>query len=138
MSERRWRIYRATYGHVLGLLVDMSARWPERLDVPRPCVLPGGVEVVDLRENPRTRTFDFVVAHPSFDVVPDGQEIPYHGGHMEWGNVVVPLQRMEAGAIRLKAAEAERDLWRKRALDNAARLATERARVAELEAKPRA
>ena len=79
-SERR-RILRVPYRHVLRSLLFGQAGLPDVIVVIRGHGLPEDVEVLSVHENHWARTFDFVLAHPSFDPVPE----------MELAPVVPPL-----------------------------------------------
>ena len=79
-SNRR-KVLRVPYRHVLHSLLFGRDGLPEMVEVIRGHGLPEDVAVLSVRENYEHRTFDFLLVHPSFPEVADG----------DWSPVVPPL-----------------------------------------------
>lgn len=83
MKDRRVAYIRVTNDCMLELMRGMSGANSIYLtDLPS---LPDGVRVVSVHEDFVCRGFRFVLQHESFDIVPEGQEMPEFpggGGHV--------------------------------------------------------
>lgn len=85
LADRRLRVVRLPYHDVLDWFAFAIAGRPARVAVPHLAAgLPRDVRVIAAREDFACRTIDFMVSHPSFDPVPEGHEVPRHGGPLEW------------------------------------------------------
>lgn len=78
VQGRRVRALRVPYRTVLHALVFSKASLPDVVEVFRVPGLPEDVEVLSVHEDYMHRTFTFILTHPSFDPVPDGQMAPLH------------------------------------------------------------
>lgn len=74
--DRRVRLYHIGERNVFDLITGMAAGMPEFVNVPR-FDLPTGAKIVGSPYHDfYSRSFVFVVQHPSFDPVPEGYVIP--------------------------------------------------------------
>lgn len=56
-------------------LVNVGSHWPKYLGVPK-LQVPTGTRVVSVTHDERYRSFVFVLSHPSWPEVPEGELIP--------------------------------------------------------------
>ncbi len=74
--DRRVRLYHIGQENVFDLITRMGRELPEYVSVPR-FDLPAGARIVGSPYHDFfSRSFVFVVSHPSFDPVPEGHVIP--------------------------------------------------------------
>ena len=75
-SDRRMKRLLVGEHQLLALLVGLGDRMPLAVRVARWPDLPTGCRLVGVHHDIYSRTFFFVLEHPSFEVVPDGELIP--------------------------------------------------------------
>lgn len=73
--DRRVVIVRIAASTVLDWFTFAAEGYPKFLDLPR-INLPPGSRVLSVRDDWPTRTFQFLVYHPSFETVPEGMVPP--------------------------------------------------------------
>lgn len=80
VMDRQWKIAGVDW-RILIDFFNMRHAW-EFLALPNTPEIPEGSIVVSVRENWDRRTLDFLIEHPSFDPVPDGEMVPRIDGLM--------------------------------------------------------
>jgi hypothetical protein len=75
-SERRVKVASVRQHDVLDWFVYSLSGWPEHLVLPMLVGIPADAKVECVVNNPLARTFDFLISHPSFDEVPEGDVPP--------------------------------------------------------------
>lgn len=82
-TDRRVRIYTISANTVLDWFTAAFRGWAGQRFISLPVMegVPPGVRVLSVVSNPLHRTFDLLLAHPSFDPVPEGFPTPViHNG----------------------------------------------------------
>lgn len=75
-AHRRCKVFYLQQGELRGLLRAHSGL-PEAIKVPEPCEsVPPDAKVISTFACPERASIGVVVAHPSYDVVPNGEMIP--------------------------------------------------------------
>lgn len=88
-QERRLKLVVVNRHDVLDWFTFAVKGWPETVAVPILTGLPADVQVIDVRDNYHTRQIEFMVSHPSFDPVPEGQVPPRLPDPLQQGKMVV-------------------------------------------------
>jgi hypothetical protein len=81
--EGRVRIMRLQDREVLRLFEDWRADLPHAIAYPVFSKLPQGYRILAVQNAYEFRSFDFLVVHPDFDAVPEGQMYPVHRALIE-------------------------------------------------------
>lgn len=93
--DRRLMLVRVGVYEILDWFTFAAKGWPQHLVLPTISGLPPDLRIVTVRENYLTRQFEFLVAHPSFAVVPEGECPPVYAD-MKAQRMVVDLSKREA------------------------------------------
>jgi hypothetical protein len=90
--HRRVKIVVIPARDVLDWFLFALTGWPRCVSLPKLDGLPAGVKVLSVRENWAARTFEFLVAHHTFEVVPDGMMPPEFPEPLKRESVTVELR----------------------------------------------
>jgi hypothetical protein len=89
--ERRVAVVRIPASHVLDWFTFAVQGYPSHVGLLKLGGLPSGVRVLSVQADWRCRTFDFLIAHESFDPVPEGQVPPdVEALRQQWEMVRIP------------------------------------------------
>lgn len=98
--ERRVRVVRIGARDVLDwFALAVAKESPDHVVLPFVELLPEGVKVLAVQHDFATRTFEFLVAHWSFDPVPDGGLTPLHTDPLRQGARVVRVMRERSADV---------------------------------------
>lgn len=78
MSQREARYKLVAINHYW--VLDVLRSWSDPaqyLRLPRIAGIPDGAEIEDVHDDWRSKQFILRLWHPSFDIVPDGEQIPF-------------------------------------------------------------
>lgn len=94
-DDRRVRVFRIRQHDVFDWLQMAVGHLPDCLALPEAIGVPAGAKVCTVRENFERGTFDFLLWHPSFDPVPEGEIAPDGGPDLLTRWRTVRLERGE-------------------------------------------
>ena len=90
-EERRVKLVSLRHGDVLDWFASAVKGWPQCITLPRLTGLPEDVTILGVHQDFHRRQFVFLVSHPSFEVVPEGQIPPDFTAHLSHSFEVVSL-----------------------------------------------
>jgi hypothetical protein len=85
------------YRQLLAIIRRQGARWPACIEIMETADIPPDATVFAVHNDPERFGFVFYVAHPSFAVVPEGEQIP-------------PMGPMRMNIVRLAVEDYQADL----------------------------
>lgn len=93
-TERRVKVLPVPENLVLELLYLLQGDTPQFVIVPRMSNLPEGTKIEQVVYDPMRRAFLFLLSHPSFEIVPEGEYSPSVEEHLRTHYTVVEIDRL--------------------------------------------